>query len=170
MRAKCVEKANKKRKRDEQASFETLRELIADRARALRSSRGKHFIEKLNANASSTSCQKSKKQTKQGKQVVTTTTLITQSLVTHSSSKPAKSAPNTEKKRECIFCNKTDHHVSECSGFLKASLSERTNFTKEKHLCYNCLHLGHWTQVCRNKPGARIVVKNSTTWSTMTPS
>ena len=156
MRTKWVDKANEKRKRDERASFDTLREFIADRARALRSSHGKHYIEKLNATASNTSVsskssQQSKKQTKQGKQIATTTTLTTQSSATQPSSKPAGSALNTDKKRECVFCNKTDHHVSECSGFTKASLSDRTNFVKEKHLCYNCLHVGHGTYVCRNK-------------------
>ena len=155
MRTKWVDKANEKRKKDERASFDTLREFIADRARALRSSHGKHYIEKLNATASNTSVsskasQQSKKQTKQGKQISTTTTLTTQSSATQPS-KPTGSAPNTDKKRECIFCNKTDHHVSECSGFTKASLSDRTNFVKEKHLCYNCLHVGHGTYVCRNK-------------------
>ena len=49
MRTKWVDKANEKRKKDERASFDTLREFIADRARALRSSHGKHYIEKLNA-------------------------------------------------------------------------------------------------------------------------
>ena len=55
MRTKWVDKANEKRKKDERASFDTLREFIADQARALRSSHGKHYIEKLNATSSNTS-------------------------------------------------------------------------------------------------------------------
>ena len=55
MRTKWVDKANENRKRDERASFETLCVFIVDRDRALRSSHGKHYIEKLNATSSNTS-------------------------------------------------------------------------------------------------------------------
>ena len=145
-----------KRGKGMSASFETLREFIADRARALRSSHGKHYIEKLNASTSNQSVsskttQQTKKQGTRGKQI--TTTLTTQSATTQPTSKPAASASNltTDKKKECVFCSKSDHDGSECSGFTKASLSDRTNFVKEKHLCYNCLHVGHGTYVCRNR-------------------
>ena len=137
----------KKEKKMGARSFDTLREIIADRARALRSSHGKHYIEKLNATSSNTSVsskttQQTKKQGTRSKQIATTTTPTTQSSNTQPSTNTVKSTGNSDKKKECVFCNKTDHHVIECSGFTKASLSDRTNFVKEKHLCYNCLHAG----------------------------
>ena len=117
MRTKWVDKANEKRKKDERASFDTLREFIADRARASRSSHGKHYIEKLNASTSNQSVsskttQQTKKQGTRSKQIVTTTTLTTQSSGTQPAKKPAPATNSSEKKRECVFCNKADHHVS----------------------------------------------------------
>ena len=75
------------------------------------------------------------KQETRANQISTTMTLTTQSADTQPSTKSTGSAPTSEKKRDCVFFNKTDHNVSKCSGFTKASLSDRTNFVKEKHLC-----------------------------------
>ena len=52
MRTKWADKAYKKRKRDERARFEALQEFITDRARALHSSHGKHYILKLKTTSS----------------------------------------------------------------------------------------------------------------------
>ena len=49
VRTKWVEKANEWLKKDERADFDTLRKFIADRARLLRSSHDKQYIEQLNA-------------------------------------------------------------------------------------------------------------------------
>ena len=109
MHTKWVEKANEKWKRDERAGFDTLREFIADRARALRSSHGKHYIEILNANSkqsvSSKMTQQTKKQGTQGKQIAMTTTLTTQSASTQPTSKPAASASNltSDNKRNYVL-------------------------------------------------------------------
>ena len=135
MRTKLVDKVNEKRKKDERAGFNILREFIADRARALRSNHGKHYIEKLNSNSSnrfisSKSTQQTKKQGIRSKQIATTMTLTKQSSNTQLSTNTVKSTASSDKKKECVFCNKTDHHVSECSGFTKTSLSDRRNFVK----------------------------------------
>jgi hypothetical protein len=49
MRTKWVDKANECRKKKQRTTFKTLREYISDRARSLRSSDGRHYIESMNS-------------------------------------------------------------------------------------------------------------------------
>lgn len=44
-----------------------------------------------------------------------------------------------EKSSSCIFCNSVEHNIYKCPIFKKLSVDERISFTKEKHLCFNCI-------------------------------
>ncbi|KAJ8722107.1 hypothetical protein PYW08_004509 [Mythimna loreyi] len=53
--------------------------------------------------------------------------------------------PNKEKT--CIMC-KENHTLCHCKKFTDMKLDERTEFVKNKHLCFNCLGLGHSVKKC----------------------
>ena len=150
MRSKWVDKANEYRKKDVIPSFDTLREFISDRARALRSSHGKHYIESLSSNSAKNvkSTQQSKPSVKKEKH--STTTLATQSATTAPVTHTGGITQQAGKKKECAKCKKDDHHISTCESFSKASLTERTNFVRDNKLCFNCLNPGHQIVYCRN--------------------
>ena len=143
MRTKWVDKANECRKKKQRPTFETLREYIADRARSLRSSHGRHYIEALNAKEkTSQPSKKTDKKPVKGKQ--TTTALTTQTSGTDQMAKPSEA-----KEKKCTYC-KGEHHINACSNFGKIGLQERTNFVKENRLCFNCMNVGHMTLKCRS--------------------
>ena len=134
MRKKWVDKANGKRRGMSAPALKQFKNLLQIELGCLRSNHGKHYIEKLNAASSNTTVpslttQQTKKQGTRSKQI-DTTTLLTQSASTQLSSKPAASAPTSDKKRKCVFCNKTSHHLSECLRIKKSSLLDCTNFVK----------------------------------------
>lgn len=54
--------------------------------------------------------------------------------------------PSTEKI--CIMC-KENHTLSHCKKFVEMKLSERTDYVKNKHLCFNCLAPGHSVKRCK---------------------
>ena len=143
LRTKWVDKANECRKKRQRPTFETLREFIADRARSLRSSHGRHYIESINAKEKSTQqAKKTDKKPAKGKQ--STTALATQTTGTDQTARGSEA-----KEKKCTYC-KGEHHINACSNFAKIGLPERTGFVKENRLCFNCLYPGHMTLNCRN--------------------
>ncbi|CAK1600398.1 unnamed protein product [Parnassius mnemosyne] len=50
--------------------------------------------------------------------------------------------------RTCIKCNE-EHTISHCKDFAKLTPEERSEFVRNKNLCYNCLAPGHTATKCR---------------------
>ena len=47
----------------------------------------------------------------------------------------------------CPMC-KGAHYLNKCNGFRGLSVSERTEFVKNRGLCLNCFHSGHVAKTC----------------------
>ncbi|CAG7733021.1 unnamed protein product, partial [Allacma fusca] len=50
---------------------------------------------------------------------------------------------------KCSYC-KRDHFIVVCQSFSKLSISDRKKAVMEKHMCFNCLKLGHSSKQCQN--------------------
>ncbi|XP_022817932.1 uncharacterized protein LOC111350544 [Spodoptera litura] len=61
--------------------------------------------------------------------------------------------PVTEKV--CVMC-KDNHSLSHCKDFCKLEPNNRSEFVKEKHLCYNCLVPGHSAFKCKVPVSCRL--------------
>lgn len=61
--------------------------------------------------------------------------------------------PVTEKV--CVMC-KDNHTLSHCKDFCKLEPNKRSEFVKEKHLCYNCLVPGHSAFKCKLPVSCRL--------------
>ncbi|XP_022828339.1 uncharacterized protein LOC111357764, partial [Spodoptera litura] len=55
-------------------------------------------------------------------------------------------SPTIEKS--CMLC-KENHTLCHCKKFIDMKISERTEYVKNKHLCFNCLGIGHSVKKCR---------------------
>lgn len=61
--------------------------------------------------------------------------------------------PTTEKV--CIMCSE-NHTLCHCREFIKMEPTERTEYVKNKHLCFNCLAPGHSVLKCKLPVSCRI--------------
>lgn len=52
-------------------------------------------------------------------------------------------------KKICKVCQ-NDYPVNQCTTFKGRSLSNKRKAAQEYELCYNCLHPGHSSRVCRS--------------------
>lgn len=62
------------------------------------------------------------------------------------------------KNRSCLLCNDT-HTLSHCKGFTKMEPTERSQFVRDKKLCYNCLAPRHSAKKCRLQMLCRVCHK-----------
>ena len=51
----------------------------------------------------------------------------------------------------CVYCG-NDHSLFHCSAFKQLSVQERSQFARDKWLCFNCLVPKHRAKECRRKP------------------
>ena len=60
----------------------------------------------------------------------------------------------TEKSavRSCVFCDSSNHDITDCKEFLKKSVADRSKWVIRKRRCLMCFSLGH---VCRDCPSKR---------------
>ncbi|XP_043863401.1 uncharacterized protein LOC122756838 [Drosophila mojavensis] len=54
----------------------------------------------------------------------------------------------------CAKCNK-EHALMACTQFLDLSIQQRYAFAKSKHMCFNCLRLGHGVNACTSKSSCK---------------
>ena len=54
-------------------------------------------------------------------------------------------------KVSCECCKKNNHVMDNCKFFLQKSLQERTEFVKNKDLCFGCLSKGHQSKHCNKR-------------------
>ncbi|XP_043865734.1 uncharacterized protein LOC122757501 [Drosophila mojavensis] len=54
----------------------------------------------------------------------------------------------------CAKCNK-EHALMACTQFLDLSIQQRYAFAKSKHMCFNCLRLGHGVSACTSKSSCK---------------
>ena len=139
MRTKWVDEANECRLRKEKPTFETLREFIGNRARALRSSHGKHYIQSLIAKRNSRMSEPNEDEMNNEEPTCETTT----SLATQSTDEQESS----DEIEECLYCQ-GDHTIDECSNYRNENLEDRTKYAKQNGMCFNCLVRGHMTRFC----------------------
>ncbi|XP_048482282.1 uncharacterized protein LOC119693509 [Plutella xylostella] len=59
----------------------------------------------------------------------------------------------------CVFCNKENHTLSHCREFAKLTPTNRSEFVRDKGLCYNCLLPGHPVFYCKLQTSCRICRK-----------
>ena len=62
------------------------------------------------------------------------------------------SQPNTDKvKPSCVYCGpETRHKLQECRKFRSIKPEDKSQFCKEKGLCFSCLRSGHMMKKCKN--------------------
>lgn len=65
-------------------------------------------------------------------------------------------SPTTTKT--CNMCNE-EHTLCHCKEFTKLSPKERSEFVREKNLCYNCLSPGHLAVRCRLRVSCKVCHK-----------
>lgn len=65
------------------------------------------------------------------------------------------SSPQASSKRNCIQC-KGDHTLCHCKEFTTLQPRERSEYAREKRLCFNCLVPGHSSMKCRLQMSCRI--------------
>ena len=64
---------------------------------------------------------------------------------------PKETAKDFQSLRKCAACRATDHSIWRCQGFVKDSLNAQRTLVKQKHLCFNCLGIGHSVKDCSSK-------------------
>ena len=68
--------------------------------------------------------------------------------------KSQKSFFTKKENNPCPCCKKKNHELDDCTFFLQKSNSEKSNFIKEKKLCFGCLKNSnptHTSKTCKNK-------------------
>nr|XP_021336928.1 uncharacterized protein LOC103910029 [Danio rerio]XP_021336929.1 uncharacterized protein LOC103910029 [Danio rerio] len=70
-------------------------------------------------------------------------------LATQSNTEGDQYVIKSSNKTQCVFCQKNNHQLDNCSKFLSRPLEERRQYIQEKKLCYGCLNFGHSAKVCR---------------------
>lgn len=61
---------------------------------------------------------------------------------------------NNEEKitgSKCVFCNRTNHDISDCKDFRTKTPSDRREFIMKTGLCFGCLSHGHRSKECPQK-------------------
>lgn len=59
-------------------------------------------------------------------------------------------AEGTQSSLSCKCCQGA-HHLSSCAKFRGWPVDVRFKWARDKRICYQCLHSGHWVQKCRSK-------------------
>ena len=55
------------------------------------------------------------------------------------------------KPDKCAFCERTNHHISNCHKFAKESISRRQFIVQNLRLCFKCLRVGDRRNKCRGQ-------------------
>ncbi|KAL0149906.1 hypothetical protein M9458_054789 [Cirrhinus mrigala] len=71
-----------------------------------------------------------------------------QVLVTQSNME-SQNVVKSVNRAPCMFCQKSNHQLNNCSNFLSKLLEVRRRYVQEKRLCYGCLKSGHGAKECR---------------------
>ena len=53
-------------------------------------------------------------------------------------------------KWECVLCSPEKHPLHVCSKWIGYSVDQRLKHVKDRHLCSNCLAVGHLTAACKS--------------------
>lgn len=72
-----------------------------------------------------------------------------------------KDSPSSE--QQCPACGE-NHSVYQCSTFRSMNVSKRYSIVQSKHLCHNCLGIGHSRDNCRSKHTCRECSGQHHTW------
>ena len=73
-------------------------------------------------------------------------------------------ATNIEEAISCCFCAREDHDLNQCLSFRRKSEKEKSQFVREKKLCYGCLKgPGHYSKSCPKRETCSICTKKHPT-------
>ena len=65
-------------------------------------------------------------------------------------------------ERKCYYCQ-GPHMLHDCPILVQKNMAERTNFIRERRLCFGCLGTGHVVSQCRRRSYCRICKKKHVT-------
>ena len=58
---------------------------------------------------------------------------------------------DSNKKDQCLHCNKNNHRIANCFFFRKLKHEEKLEVIKKEQLCFGCLEKGHMTKYCKRR-------------------
>ncbi|XP_071493377.1 uncharacterized protein [Diadema antillarum] len=68
-----------------------------------------------------------------------------------------------DERKKCLYCNKDNHHLTDCRIFTKKPHDQKVQFCRMKGLCFACLRGSHFSKDCKERLKCELCQNNHPT-------